>query len=245
MTLERNKQIFNAGLALAVALVLSSAIGSWAFTRAKTGEYTVTVTGSARRRINSDLVVWRTNVTSQAAELSEAFRILRTNVPVVRQYLISQGIPAEQIVVSSITTTTQRTRNNYGEETGQITGYALSQSLEITSSEVDKVTQVSRSVTELINQGIVLESQAPQYHYTRLGDLKVEMLAEAARDARTRAEQIAASTGAQVGPVRSARMGVMQITAANSNEVSDSGISDTASLEKDITAVVNASFAIE
>jgi hypothetical protein len=40
-------------------------------------------------------------------------------------------------------------------------------------------------------------------------------------------------------------MGVMQITAADSNEVSDSGINDTSSLEKDIMAVVNVSFAVD
>ena len=40
-------------------------------------------------------------------------------------------------------------------------------------------------------------------------------------------------------------MGVMQITAADSTEVSDAGISDTSSIEKDITSVVNIGFAVE
>jgi len=45
--------------------------------------------------------------------------------------------------------------------------------------------------------------------------------------------------------VRSARMGVLQITPADSNEVSGEGMNDTSALEKDITAVVNISFAVD
>jgi hypothetical protein len=60
-----------------------------------------------------------------------------------------------------------------------------------------------------------------------------------------RAQQVASSTGSSIGSVRTARMGVMQITAADSNEVSDAGINDTSSLEKDITAVVNVGFAVD
>ncbi|HEY0050262.1 MAG TPA: SIMPL domain-containing protein, partial [Pyrinomonadaceae bacterium] len=73
--------------------------------------------------------------------------------------------------------------------------------------------------------------------------MKIEMLGEAAKDAKTRAERIADSTGNQIGAVRSARMGVMQITAADSTEVSDAGISDSTTIDKDVTAVVNISFA--
>jgi hypothetical protein len=40
-------------------------------------------------------------------------------------------------------------------------------------------------------------------------------------------------------------MGVLQITAAYSTEVSDMGISDTSSIDKDMTAVVNVSFAVD
>jgi hypothetical protein len=110
---------------------------------------------------------------------------------------------------------------------------------------VDKVAQIARQATELINQGILLESMPPEYHYTKLGELKIEMLSEAAKDAKERAKQIASSTGSDIGSVRSAKMGVMQITPADSNEVSDYGMNDTTALEKDITAVVNVSFAIE
>lgn len=245
MNFEKNGHLFNAGFALAVALVLSSIVGAWAYTHAKNGEQTITVTGSARKRIKSDLVIWRAAVTYQAPQLSDAYKSLSDNIPRVKQYLISKGITEDQITISSISSSTMHARDTEGNETGQITGYSLRQELEVRSNDVDKIERVAREATELINQGILLESMSPEYHYTKLGDLKIEMLGEASKDAKERAQRIATSTGSSIGSVRSAKMGVMQITPADSNEVSGEGISDTSSLEKDITAVVNVSFAVD
>ena len=107
-----------------------------------------------------------------------------------------------------------------------------------------KISQIAREATELINQGILIESNAPRFYYTAIGDLKIEMLGEAAKDAKERALRIAESTGDSIGSVRSAKMGVMQITAADSTDVSDYVVYDTSTIEKDMTAVVNVSFAI-
>jgi len=115
----------------------------------------------------------------------------------------------------------------------------------VRSNDVQKIAQVAREATELINQGILIESNSPQYYYTQIGDLKIEMLGEAAKDAKVRAERIASSTGNSIGSVRSAKMGVLQITAADSTEVSDSGVYNTSTIEKDMTAVVNIGFAVD
>jgi hypothetical protein len=245
MNTEKNGHIFNAGFALAVALVLSSIVGAWAYTHAKKSEESVTVTGSAKKRIKSDLVIWRAGVSFQAPQLSEAYKALSDNIPRVKQYILSKGVPEDQVTVSSISSATLHDKDSDGNESAKITGYSLRQEIQVRSADVDKIERLAREATELINQGILLESSAPEYYYTKLGDLKIEMLAEAAKDAKVRAQQIASSTGSTIGSVRSAKMGVLQITAADSNEVSDSGMNDTSSLEKDITAVVNVSFAVD
>ena len=234
-----------AAVVLAVGLVIATVIGGWFFVKGKRGDQTITVTGSARKRITSDLVVWRSAVSYQSPVLSDAYRSLSEAVPRVKAYLISKGIPENQITVSSISSQTLHGRTSDGVETSEITGYSLRQELSVRSTEVQKIEQIAREATELINQGILIESMAPQYLYTKIGDLKIEMLAEAAKDAKVRAEQIAQSTGSSIGSVRTARMGVLQITAADSNEVSDYGMNDTSSLEKDITAVVNIGFEVD
>jgi len=234
-----------AAVVLAVGLVISTLIGGWFFVQGKRGDQTITVTGSARKRIKSDLVIWRSAISYQAPVLSEAYRSLAEAVPRVRAYLISKGIAENQITVSSISSQTLHGRTSDGIPTSEITGYSLRQELSVRSTEVDKISQIAREATELINQGILIESMSPEYIYTQLGGLKIEMLAEAAKDAKVRAEQIAQSTGSSIGSVRAARMGVLQITPADSTDVSDSGMNDTSSLEKDITAVVNIGFAVD
>jgi hypothetical protein len=234
----------NAGVALAIGLVLSAIIFGWFFSTSRKSDEAITVTGSAKKRINSDLVVWSAGVSAQSPALADAYKQLSDSIPRIKQYLLSKGIPEEQMTVSSISTTTLKKRDSDYNDTGEITGYMLSQQIEVRSADVQKIAQVAREATELINQGILIESNTPRYYYTAIGDLKIEMLGEAAKDAKERAERIAASTGSSIGSVRSARMGVMQITAADSTDVSDYGVYDTSTIEKDMTAVVNISFAV-
>jgi hypothetical protein len=242
---ERNNYWFNAGLMLAIGLVMSSLIFGWFYSKNKRSDEAITVTGSAKKRITSDLVVWSAGVSAQATTLTEAYKQLSDGIPRIKQYLLSKGIPEQQMTVSAITTTPQKRQDANGNETSEITGYQLQQQIEVRSSDVQKIAQVARESTELINQGILIESKAPQYYYTAIGDLKVEMLGEAAKDAKERAEKIASSTGNSIGSVRSAKMGVLQITAADSTDVSDYGVYDTTTIEKDMTAVVNVSFAVD
>lgn len=83
-----------------------------------------------------------------------------------------------------------------------------------------------------------------QYFYTKIVDLKVEVQALAVRNAMIRAEKIADATDRELGPLRDARMGVLQITPLLSTQVSDYGINDLSTIKKKISAVVNAAFVI-
>lgn len=244
MSDERKNIWFNSGVALAIGLILSSLIFGWFYSTSKRGDESITVTGSAKRRISSDLVVWSAGISAEAPQLSDAYRTLSANVPKLKQYLIGKGIPEEQLTVSSITTTAVKRQDANGGETQEIIGYQLTQQIEVRSVDVQKIAQISREATELIDQGILVESKSPQYYYTKIGDLKIEMLGEASKDAKERAERIASSTGNSIGSVKSAKMGVLQITAADSTDVSDYGTYDTSTIEKDMTAVVNVSFAV-
>ena len=241
---EKNSYWFNAGVALALGLIVSSMIFGWFFAKSKKDDEAITVTGSAKKRIKSDLVVWSAGVSVQSPQLQDGYKQISDSIPRIKEYLVSKGIPEAQMTVSSITTLPLKKLDANGAETSEITGYSLKQQVEVRSNDVDKIAQIAREATELIKQGILIESNAPQYYYTQIGDLKIEMLGEAAKDAKVRAEKIAASTGNSIGSVRSAKMGVLQITPADSTDVSDSGMYDTSTIDKDMTAVVNISFAV-
>ena len=108
------------------------------------------------------------------------------------------------------------------------------------------VERISREVTQLLEQGVPISSTAPSYFYTKLGELKIEMLAEASKDARVRAERILASAGeAKLGALTDADMGVINVNSANSTETSWGGNNDTSSLEKDIITIVHCNFEIQ
>lgn len=242
---ERKFGWYNPGVALGIGLVVAALVFGWFYSSAKKGDEAITVTGSAKRRITSDLVVWSAGVSAQTPQLADSYAQLANSIPRIKQYLLSKGIAEDQMTVSAITTTTNKGRDRDGNETSEILGYTLTQQIEVRSTDVAKISQVAREATELINQGILIESTAPKYYYTKMGDLKVEMLGEAAKDAKERAEKIASSTGNSIGSVRSAKMGVLQITAADSTDVSDYGVYDTSTIDKDMTAVVNVSFAVD
>lgn len=238
-------QLF-AGLAtLSLALVLSSLIGAKAIRDFKQANDVLVVTGSAKRPIRSDYMIWRLSISSQQATPQSAYRALDDQTKRLLAYLKEKQVPDTAITLSAIETTTIPEVTVNGQETGQISAYRLSQRLEIRSDDVERYTKLSRRSTELIDEGIKLVSEPPQYLYTQLDKLRVEMVAEATKDAKARAEAIASSTGNRVGTVRGAKTGVFQITSRNSTDVSDSGIYDTSSLDKDITAVVSITFSIE
>lgn len=244
-SLERFPQLFAGLVALSLSLVLSSLIGAKAIHDFKKANDVLVVTGSAKRPIRSDYIIWRLSVSSQQSSAQSAYRDLARQTERVRAYLKEKQVPDEAITSSAIEIVTLPEVTSNGQETGQILAYRLSQRLDIRSDKVERFTELSRSSTELIDEGINLVSEPPQYLYTQLDKLRVEMVAEAAKDAKARAEAIASSTGNRVGTVRGAKTGVFQITSRNSTDVSDSGIYDTSSLDKDITAVVSITFSIE
>lgn len=229
---------------LSAACVLSRA-GVEVF-RIKHGEKRVVVTGSATRRIHSDFVVWRARVKSQAPEMAQAYKKLSSDVPTVVEFLKAKGIDTKQIKVFATAISEIHPRDRDGREMPETTAaFVTEQQIEISSGEIEKVERVSRESTELIDRGVYIHSEAPLYIYTKLAELKVQMVAEASRDARNRAEQMALQAKNHVTSLISSRMGVMQINPAYETDVSAEGNNDRTSLEKDVLAVTTATYGVD
>jgi hypothetical protein len=242
---DRTPQLLLGMVALAVAVVIAAFIGASAFKAAKRAGDQIEVTGSAKRQIRADYAVWRLSVATQAPALGDAYAEVTRQAQVVRGFLRQAGVADSLITLKPVETQSIYRVTETGMQTSELLGYRMAQSFEVRSADVNGVTALSQRATELINQGVPLQSAQPEYLYTKLADVRTEMLAAATEDAKRRAEAVAKSAGAEIGAVRSARQGVFQITARNSTEVSDYGINDTSSLEKDITAVVRVTFAVD
>lgn len=232
------------GLAVVAAVIILSRAVVHSF-EIKHAEQRVTVTGSATRRIRSDLIVWRAHLLSQNADLTAAYKKLATDVPVVVAFIQAHGMTDKEVTVSAATITEVHPRNSEGAVLEEvIAAYRAQQDIEIESTDIAKVEQISREATQLLDRGVYIQSDAPLYVYTKLAPLKIQMLADASKDARLRAEQLAANTGAHLGKLITARMGVMQVNPKFSTEVSGEGNNDKSTLEKDAMAVVSASFEV-
>ncbi len=234
-----------AGAVLAIANILCVAILSWAWVHAKAEPKALSVTGSAKKVIQSDLIVWSARVNASDADLVKAYESLRVSTEKVQAYLKAEGVPEAQITISSVGTTKRRAKDQKGNDTEKVIAYELGQDVTISSGDVKRISEVARKITTLIKDGVMLDSESPRYIYTKLADLKIDMLAQATKDATARARQIATNAGSDLGGVLDAKMGVLQINPMNSNEVSSLGNNDQTSLDKEITAVVTARFSLK
>lgn len=235
-------------LAICVAIVLSVGVASRAFLHRNESARTVSVTGSTRVDFDSDLIVWNGAFERKAPDIQSAFAKLDADRAVIKDYLVGKGVKADEIVFSAIAIDKQyesiyeegrRVQNRF-------VGYSLSQRVQIESRDVDKIENISREVTELINRGIEFISREPRYYYTRLAELKVQMIAAATEDGRQRAKQIAEAAGARLGGLKSASLGVFQIMAPySSDEISWEGAYNTTSKRKNGLVTVRLQFRVK
>jgi hypothetical protein len=233
-----------AGLALAAGLVFAALVFANAWTRIAESQV-INVTGSARKNVRSDLVIWRAAFSADAPTLLEAQQKLRADHAKVAAFFSQRGVEDFSASPVQIREITAKQRNDDDDTLITVrVGYRLSQSIEVRSSDVEGVPKLAGDSGELLQQGVAFVSESFEFIYTKAGDAKVEMMAEATKDARARAEQIAEQGGRAIKELRNARMGVVQINPLHSSSTSWEGNNDTTALDKTIIATVTTTFAM-
>ncbi len=220
-----------------ICMIIAVWLGGKCFNQAGGHSKTISVVGMAQRDFTSDLIVWNISYNVLNMDMKEGYTQLKNVNKIVHEYLVGKGIAETEIDFKAITTG-KETEYHYNSDTHQgyytFVGYNLSQQVRIESTDVDKIEQISREITELLDKGINLDNNNLSYYYTKLSDLKIEMLAEATDDAKQRAKTIAKSAGSRLGGLKTANMGVFQITAPNSadEDYSWGGTFNTSSKQK-------------
>jgi hypothetical protein len=242
------KSILSVAVAAAGLIIAFMVFGNAYKYRFKSTE-NISVTGLAEKDFSSDQIVWSGNYNRKTTDLKTAYSQLKEDEGRIRDYLIGKGITEKEILFSAVSINKEySTRyNSEGNVVGNdFSGYNLSQTVTVDSKNIDQVEKVSREITELIQQGIEFNSNAPSYYYSRLSELKIDLLAKASADARIRAETIAKNAGSKLGAVRMAAMGVFQITGLNSNEdYSYGGALNTSSRNKTASITIRMEFAAD
>lgn len=233
---------------IGISIITVALIGSRAFLDRYKSSEIIYVTGLGSEDFVSDLIVWQGSFSRKSTLLKDAYKEIDSDMNEIKSYLINKGISEEEIVFSSVNI--NREYDYYYDDNGRsrsvFSGYNLTQNVQIESKNVDMIESISREVTELINAGIEFYSYPPSYYYTKLAELKLEMIAKATDDARRRAEKIAENSGSEIGSLKSATMGVFQIIAQNSSEdYSWGGTYNTTSKRKTATITMRLQFKIK
>jgi uncharacterized protein len=240
-TYDHTGGYFLLGLAIVVAAWL---LGGAIVDFKKAGD-SIAVTGSAKRAIVSDLITWRGEVYSQQQTKQEAYAEVKRFTERFESFLKDNGVKSDEYSFGSLNTSEIEEYDSDYHPTGRIRAYRMTRSYRVESKRVDEIANLALRAGDLVSEGVSLNSWQPEYLYTKLADLRVEMLAEATKDAQLRAKAMVEATGAELGELRSAQMGVFQITQPYSTETSGYGMYDTSTKEKDITAVAKVNFAVE
>ena len=230
---------------LAIGLVVGAFILGNAYKYKFKSTESINVTGNALKDFNADLVKWRATFSRKDFDLRVASDQLKADQIVVKNFLISQGIKPNEIVFEAVNISKdfQYGTDSNGASISQFTGYNLSQDATIESKELDKIEKASREISNLISQGIELSSSNPNYYYSKLEDLKLELIAQASENAKQRAENIATKSGGSLGKLQKADLGIFQITGKNDNEeYSSGGAFNTTSRQKTAQITVRTSY---
>lgn len=232
----------------ALGFIIGTALLGSAIKNRNKAENIISVTGLGSKKFTSDLISWNGTFSRNSFELKEAYDALANDRKIIENYLTSKGMPKNEIIFSAVDIQKQF---NYGTDasgrsTQTFSGYQLTQTVSIDSKDVAKIENLSRNITEIINLGIEFTSSPPSYFYSKLADVKHQMIADATKDARQRAEKIAENAGSSLGKLKKATMGVTQITEPNSTEeYSYGGTFNTSSKDKEASITIKLEYQVD
>lgn len=229
---------------LALGMVVSAATLSKFFLRIR-HEQAIGVKGYAETNVVSDVGKFSCSCSARGASLAEAYAKLQAGRTRVEEYLRQAGFADAEVEAGTIGTIKICKRDEQGRETNEIEYYDVTQTLNITSTNVVRVKNVSTSITSLIKEGVDISASSPEFYVSNLQDTKLQLLAKATEDAYRRAVTLAEGSHGKVGALSSAQQGVFQITARHSTDTSGGGMYDTATIDKTAKAVVTLEYTID
>ncbi|MXO73288.1 DUF541 domain-containing protein [Altererythrobacter buctensis] len=204
---------------LAVGMVAGGYLLGDGLTRMKMAERSVTVRGLAEREVTADLATWTISYSATATDMASAQASVDANTAAIRTFFDGLGFPEDAIQPTGANVSSY---SNNGVMT-----YTVRQRMALRTTDIERAQRAVRQQADLVRRGVLLEEgSGMSYTFTRLNDIKPEMVAEATRDARASAEQFAEDSATEVGGIRSATQGYFEI-AARDGDTGGWGSADT------------------
>lgn len=242
--MENNSKQITFGIIIGVSLVLSAFIVANTFYNVKALENSLAVTGLAKKNVTSDMAKWSGSFsrTITMDAMKDGYAQMAKDLAVVNKFFKSNGVDEKSVTISPVFMDKDYSYNNTGNEPQK---YVLRQDVQLQLSDVAKVTDIAKKASDLASGDVLFSANSPEYYFTKLDDVRLELMASAVKDAQTRADVIAKSGGKSVASMTSAAAGVTQVLPLNSVDVSDYGTYDTTTVEKEVMMTVHASFGLK
>ncbi len=231
-------------LIVGLTLILCTVIFSTVFYKTRFSSDSLSVTGSASMQVVSDNAKFSGYFSRvvKVSQLKTGYEQMTGDLTKVKNFLKAKGIDEKDITISTVS---MYENYNYDRNYQTEKEYVLNQQVEVSSTDINKITNLAQVTNELINQGVIFSTNPVEYYYSKLPEVRVNLLSDAIKDAKARADKMAESTGKNVGILKSASSGVVQVLPANSLEISDYGTYDTSKINKNIMVTVKASFSLK
>ncbi len=198
-------------LILGLGLLGSGFLVGRGFELGRAADRFVTVKGLAETFVKADLAVWPLRITATGNDLARIQDQIDADLGTITRFLTGHGIEAGAIQPQRVEVT-DLLAQPYRPERVDENRFIIAQTVIVRTEQVDRVAELNRQTGELVKQGVVLaDTGGPTYLFTKLNDIKPQMLAEATRNARQAAEQFAADSGSEIGEIRRASQGLFEI----------------------------------
>jgi hypothetical protein len=200
-------------LILGLGLAAAGFLVGRGFERGRSVDRYVTVKGLAEKLVKADLAVWPVRITATGNDLGQVQTKIDTDLGTVTRFLSQHGIEAEAIQPQRVEVTDLLAQPYRPQNAGD-NRFIVAQTVIVRTGQIDRVAELNRATGELVKQGVVLaDTGGPSYLFTKLNDVKPEMLAAATRNAREAAAQFAADSGSEIAEIRRASQGLFEILA--------------------------------
>lgn len=228
-------------LIVGASFVLASAIGAYSFYAVHSLDNVLSVTGSSKVSLESDSAEWTLSFERKVTEanIPKGYPLLAKDLETIRAFLKTNGIPDDAVTVSP---PSANEIYNYNQNNTGPREFNLDQTVTIKSKDVHAIDNLSKRIAELVDKGVFVSGNGVSFYVSNLAELRVSLLADAVKDAKARAVEIAKAGNKKVGDLKAASSGVVQVLAPNSVDVSDYGSYDTQSLQKEVMVTARATF---
>ena len=216
----------------------------------KTTEKTITVKGVAEKTIKSDVASFNLSVGVNNTDKAKGYKELARVKIILHNQLKNLGFTNDmifdpRIVCDERYNDIKTTVNGRTTERREFAHYRLTYSVTVRTKDVDLVNKNILRFHDLAMNNIDISVSNPEFYINDLEQYKLELVNLASASAAERAKVAASQSGSNLGPLMTARQGVIQITEPACNDTSDYGVYNTSSVTKVIRLVMTMTFSLK